>query len=305
MYFSFRLGSRSNASYIDSMNMKKTIRRFFGLDEDQLKGKQTKFTGWFCVFLGCAFFVGSIAFYSSYMPMATNWEWKVQRCIQHIKRDAEVPQNNLNIIRTLQILDSLSDETKLNVKILVIYLVSVGLLFGLYGMLSLKVYSVLNKEPSCNTEREIVNPAQPHLPTTENSTMTNPDTASIATSFRKLIIILAIPSIVFSIFLVFLMGFITYTSLRTLESYEDERTVEVVVASTNLIAGAVLGYDNLGVKRFTQSKLQTKDYIIEDHAYVVMGYRIKKPLEINEPLTWHNTDIVITNKVNPSNEQKN
>jgi hypothetical protein len=54
----------------------------------------------------------------------------------------------------------------------------------------------------------------------------------------------------------------------------------------------------LGVKRFTQSKLQTKDYIIEDHAYVVMGYRIKKPLEINEPLTWHNTDIVITNKVN-------
>jgi Flp pilus assembly protein CpaB len=93
------------------------------------------------------------------------------------------------------------------------------------------------------------------------------------------------------------MGFIIYTYRSAEQSYEGSRTVEVVVAKTNLVAGAVLGYDNLGVKRFTQSKLQTKDYVIEDHGFVLIGHRINKPLEINEPLTWHNTDIVITNKV--------
>jgi hypothetical protein len=77
-------------------NMKKWIRRFFGLDDDLLTSKQTKFTGWFLIFTGCAFIIGSIVVYLSFMPMANNWEWKVQRCIQRIKRDAEVPQNNLS-----------------------------------------------------------------------------------------------------------------------------------------------------------------------------------------------------------------
>ena len=166
------------------------------------------------------------------------------------------------------------------------------------GLMYLKLHSVLNKAPSSKNENEIANQTQPHHPITEDNTMNHEDTkTSIASSLRKLILILAVPSIVFSVFLVFMMGFMIYGSRSVEQSYEASRTVEVVVAKTNIVAGAVLGYDNLGVKRFTQSRLQTKDYIIEDHAYVVIGHRLRKPIEMNEPLTWHNTDIVFTNKV--------
>ena len=178
------------------------------------------------------------------------------------------------------------------------FILCFGFLYTQMGLMYLKLHSVLNKASSSKNENEIANQTQPHHPITENNTMNIEDTKiSIASSLRKLILILAVPSIVFSVFLVFLMGFMIYGLRSTEQSDEASRTVEVVVAKTNIVAGAVLGYDNLGVKRFTLSRLQTKDYIIEDHGYVLVGHRIKKPLEINEPLTWHNTDIVITNKV--------
>ncbi len=163
----------------------------------------------------------------------------------------------------------------------------------------------MNKEPYSKNENEIAKQTQTHHPITENNTMNHEDTkTSIAASFRKLILILAVPSIVFSVFLIFMMGYIIYIERRSDQSNEELRTVEVVVAKTNLVAGAVLGYDNLGVKRFTQSKLQTRDYVIEDHGYILIGHRINKPLEIKEPITWHNTDIVITNAVSPQRNDR-
>jgi hypothetical protein len=277
--------------------MKKWIRRFFALEDEQLKGRKSKALGWFCIFFGCACMISTIILYLYVEPILDNIEYKHARCIKHIKLDADLPQHNTNILRALRMLDSDPLIPKDTFYCLVGLVFVFGFLFINQGLMYFKIHSLLNKKPHNGQALEIPNQGQTPLPITENSTMSNPDTASIATSFRKLIIILAIPSIVFSVFLVFMMGFMLYGLRSVDESYEASRTVEVVVAKTNLVAGAVLGYENLGVKRFTQSKLQTKDYIIEDHAYVVMGYRVKKPLEINEPLTWHNTDIVNTNKV--------
>jgi SAF domain len=277
--------------------MKKLIRRFFGLDDDQLKGKKAKLYGWFCTFFGCACMITAIILCLYVEPIVDDIEYKYARCIKHIKLDAELPQHNTNILRAIRMLDPTPVIPKDTMYCLVGLVFVFGFLFINQGLLYFKIHSLLNKNTSTEQAPESSSQHPIHSSTTENNTMSNPDTTSIATSLRKLILILAVPSIVFSVFLIFLMGFIIYTYRSAEQSYEDSRTVEVVVAKTNIVAGAVLGYDNLGVKRFTQSKLQTKDYIIEDHAYVVMGYRVKKPLEINEPLTWHNTDIVITNKV--------
>ena len=278
--------------------MEKWILRLFSLDDNQLRGKKPKLKGWFCIFLGCSFMIVAPLTYLYARPIMDDVEYKAQRCIKHIKFDAEIPQHNVNVLRALRMLETQPDVPK---DILYSFFCLLFFLGGGYvhiGLMYLKLHSVLNKEPSSTTDLEIPSQRQPHHPITENNTMNPEETkTSIASSLRKLILILAVPSIVFSIFLIFLMGFIIYTYHFADQSYEGSRTVEVVVAKTNIVAGAVLGYDNLGVKRFTQSSLQTKDYIIEDHAYVVIGYRIKKPLEINEPLTWHNTDIVITNKV--------
>jgi hypothetical protein len=278
--------------------MKKWILRCFGLADDQLRGKKAKFNGWFCIFLGCTFIIGALFVYLYVEPIVDNIEYKYARCIKHIKLDTELPQQNVNILRALRMLDYAPDIPKNSLFILVLFVLCFGFLYTQMGLMYLKFHSVLNKEPSSKKENEIANQTQPHHPMTENKFMNHEDTkTSIDASLRKLILILAVPSIVFSVFLIFIMGFIIYRSRSAGQSYENSRTVEIVVAKTNIVAGAVLGYDNLGVKRFTQSSLQTKDYIIEDHAYVVIGYRIKKPLEFNEPLTWHNTDIVITNKV--------
>ena len=278
--------------------MKKWIFRIIGLTDDQLRGKKAKFNGWFCIFLGCTFIIGALFVYLYVEPIVDDIEYKYARCIKHVKLDTELPQHNPNILRALRMLDYAPDIPKNTLFILVVFVLCFGFLYTQMGLIYLKLHSVMNKEPSSNNLNEIANQTQTHHPIKENNTMNHEDTkTSIASSLRKLILILAIPSIVFSVFLIFMMGFMIYSSRSYDQAKEDSRTIEVVVAKTNLVAGAVLGYDNLGLKRFTQSKLQTKDYIIEDHAYVVIGYRLKKPLEINEPLTWHNTDIVITNAV--------
>lgn len=278
--------------------MKKWILRLFSLDDDQLRGKKTKFKGWFFVFLGCTFMIGAFFIYLYLAPIVDDIDYKYERCIKHIKFDSELPQHNTNILRALRMLDSAPDIPKDTLFTLVAFVLCFGFLYTQMGLMYFKIHSLLNKETANTTDIEIPSQTQPHHPVTEDNTMNHEDTkTSIATSFRKLILILAIPSIVFSTFLIFLMGFIIYTYHFADQSYEGSRTVEVVVAKTNIVAGAVLGYDNLGVKRFTQSRLQTKDYVIEDHGYILVGHRIKKPLEINDPLTWHNTDIVLTNKV--------
>jgi|GEM_PF-6317814 len=278
--------------------MQKYILRFFSLDDDQLRGKKPKFKGCFCIFLGCSLMITALLFYLYARPILDDIEYRAQRCIKHVKFDTDIPQHNVNILRALRMLDTTPAVPKHMFHIFAAFILCFGFLYTQMGLMYLKLHSVLNKASSSKNENEIANQTQPHHPITENNTMNIEDTKiSIASSLRKLILILAVPSIVFSVFLVFLMGFMIYGLRSTEQSDEASRTVEVVVAKTNIVAGAVLGYDNLGVKRFTLSRLQTKDYIIEDHGYVLVGHRIKKPLEINEPLTWHNTDIVITNKV--------
>jgi hypothetical protein len=278
--------------------MKKWILRFFGLADDQLRGKKAKFNGWFCSVAGCTFLIGALLGCLYVTPILDSIKYKAQRCIKHIKFDAEIPQHNVNVLRALRMLETQPDVPK---DILYSFFCLLFFLGGGYvhiGLMYLKLHSVLIKSQPSNAENGIAEQTQPHHPITKDNTMNYEETkTSIATSFRKLILILAVPSIVFSIFLIFLMGFIIYTYHFADQSYEGSRTVEVVVAKTNIVAGAVLGYDNLGVKRFTQSRLQTKDYVIEDHGYILVGHRIKKPLEINDPLTWHNTDIVLTNKL--------
>ncbi len=276
--------------------MKKWILRLFSLDDDQLRGKKAKFNGWFCIFLGCALMTTALLFYLYSRPILDDIEYRAQRCIKHVKLDTDIPQNNVNVLRALRMLDTHPTIPKHSRCILVGFLLCFGFLYTQMGLMYLKFRSVLNKEPSSKNKNEIAN--QTHLPITENNTMNHEDTnSSIASSFRKLIVILAVPSVVFSIFLIFLMGFIVYLSRIGGRSYEDARTVEVVVAKTNLVAGVVLGYDNLGARQFTQSQLQTKDFVIEDQCTVLFGHHIKKPVVKGEPITWHNTDIVITNKV--------
>jgi SAF domain len=275
--------------------MKKWIQKIFCLEDDQLKGRKSKTSAWFCIVAGCSMMIGALIICQYVAPIIDNMEYKYERCIKHIKLDAELPQHNPNILRALRMLDSAPDYPKDTLYCFLGLVFFLGFLFLNQGLMYFKIHSLLNKKSSNKTDVESTRQTPSSI--TEKSTMSNPDTTSIASSFRKLIVILAIPSIVFSVFLVFMMGFMIYGARSVEESNEGSRTVEVVVAKTNLVAGAVLGYDNLGVKRFTQSKLQTRDYVIEDHGYLLIGHRINKPLEIKEPITWHNTDIVITNKV--------
>jgi hypothetical protein len=125
---------------------------------------------------------------------------------------------------------------------------------------------------------------------------TTDQTASIATSFRRLVLILSVPSGVFSLFLVFIMAFMIYAE-RDVRHTSDK--VEIVVAKTNLVAGAVMSRDNLGTGTFRSSSLKTQDYVAVKDAKVILGHQLTKPVGFGEPITWHNTDIVITNKTHP------
>ena len=118
---------------------------------------------------------------------------------------------------------------------------------------------------------------------------------SIATSVRCLIWIVAVPSVVFSAFLVVM----TYMAVDAFLEAEESDTTRVVVAKTNLVAGTILTTNNLASKRFLESNLETTDYVCPGDADVLLGHGILDPLEQGEPIEWHNTDIVITNTQSP------
>jgi DNA-directed RNA polymerase subunit RPC12/RpoP len=130
--------------------------------------------------------------------------------------------------------------------------------------------------------------------TCENEKMkTTESLESIASTFRKLVLILSVPCGVFSLFLVFIMIFIIYSERIA----NNENRVEVVVANTNLVTGVEMSRANLGSKKFRSSYMKTQDYVAVKDAKVVFGHRILAPVGFGEPITWHNTDIVVTNIV--------
>jgi hypothetical protein len=126
--------------------------------------------------------------------------------------------------------------------------------------------------------------------------MTKEPLESIASSLRKQSWILCVQSgalTILAIFLILVFSFGIYGQKR---ADEEARTVEVVVANTNLVSGALLARNNLGAMTMKRSKLKTKDYVDPSDAHVLFGHRLLKAVDYKEIITWANTDIVNTNE---------
>jgi len=79
------------------------------------------------------------------------------------------------------------------------------------------------------------------------------------------------------------------------EVYRDNRT-RVVVASTDLPAGTIITTNNIGIKTFLDEDLVTDDWVSPADHKVLLGHKMTCPATKLEPIEWHKTDIVITNK---------
>lgn len=115
--------------------------------------------------------------------------------------------------------------------------------------------------------------------------------ASLASSFRIFLWILGIPSVIFSIALLL----IVFTAMDRRFENRKAQSTRIIVAGGELPAGTVLTANNIGMKSFRNSDLKTDDWVSPGDAEVLYGHRILSPLREQEPIVWHNTDIVITN----------
>ena len=91
----------------------------------------------------------------------------------------------------------------------------------------------------------------------------------------------------------------TYIAIDSFLQPDESETTRVVVATTNLLTGAVLTTNNLASKRFPDSDLKTDDWVSPIDADILLGHRILKPINRSQVVEWHNTDIVITNHGSP------
>ncbi len=120
---------------------------------------------------------------------------------------------------------------------------------------------------------------------------------SIASSLRKLVWFVAIPSILFSIFVILVVAYavkIEIDNAKFGETYEEK--IEIVVAKTNLVAGTVLEWKNIGGMSIPKSELDENHHILAKDYFVILGHRLQKDIEYGNPISWYDTDIVITNK---------
>ena len=118
--------------------------------------------------------------------------------------------------------------------------------------------------------------------------------ASIAESLRKIAFAVVLSSSLLSAFLVYVMIEHCFEIKNNNREYPVK--IEVVVARTNLVAGTILTRDNIGSKRQREDHVGN-DYVDPVDGRVLIGHRILKDVAYGEPITWHNTDIVITNTI--------
>ena len=112
---------------------------------------------------------------------------------------------------------------------------------------------------------------------------------SIALSLKVLLWIVGVPAVLFS-------GLVVWMVWDVFGDMGEPRYT-VVVAKTNLVAGAVLTTNNLASDELTCSELQTNDYVRRRNANILLGHQVLSAVERGELIEWRNTDIVITNRV--------
>lgn len=80
------------------------------------------------------------------------------------------------------------------------------------------------------------------------------------------------------------------------ESNKTNGKITVIAAAENLVAGAVIGTNNLGVRNLAPRDLPN-GYIPIDCLGVIDGHKLVAPVSYRQPLQWRLTDIVLTNRL--------
>ncbi len=124
---------------------------------------------------------------------------------------------------------------------------------------------------------------------------------SIAVSMRRLLWMLAIPSIVLSI-LGCILGYVLYAEMANVKSTENYNIIEVVVAKTNMVSGAIMSRNNLGTCIYSRSKLKDMNYVSQGEYKVLLGHRVLTSVGYGDPIVWENTSIIITNDVSQTDK---
>ena len=117
---------------------------------------------------------------------------------------------------------------------------------------------------------------------------------SIAVSMRRLVWMLSIPSFVLST-LGCIFGYIIYVETADVKAINNK--IEVVVAKTNMVSGAIMSRSNLGLCTYSRFKLKDMNYISRDEYRVLLGHRVLNSVGYGDPIEWQNTSIIITNDV--------
>ena len=119
---------------------------------------------------------------------------------------------------------------------------------------------------------------------------------SIASSFRAFVWVLAAPCLAFSILLIILIC--SYVHQQVEQKRLEKRQLEsskVFIADGDLPTGTVLTTNNVAVKTLPNADLKG-DGISLDQFDVLLGHRLVVPRKQFEPIRWHDTDIVLTNR---------
>jgi len=115
---------------------------------------------------------------------------------------------------------------------------------------------------------------------------------TLSKQLKQLVLFSGIQAISIAIFIIFVIGFIAYESLKA-ERTKNE--VKIIVANTNLVVGTViqkrdLAYDILLEEDAPENSLKAR------YAPLLLGRTIIKPIKFGEPVVVEATDIIPTNK---------
>ncbi|MCX7007201.1 MAG: hypothetical protein NTY53_08125, partial [Kiritimatiellaeota bacterium] len=106
----------------------------------------------------------------------------------------------------------------------------------------------------------------------------------------RFLLILALALVVES-FVVFFIDHRYIQSVRN-ELYKDAEEIEIIAAADNLVQGAELKFEDIGVIRIYRKRGgYTKHYVQKKDANLILGHKLRYDLERRQPILWVDVDL--------------